>query len=86
MYKQYDVTQTLFVVPMISYMYSKVPYFIVHFWVNIMSSCWATCRLFIVYNNRAISQTVFMLSIAINRAIHVGLCATVIIKHNYMLS
>ena len=30
-----------------------------------------------------ISQTVFMLSIAINRAEHV--CATVIIKHNYML-
>ena len=79
MYIQYDVTQTLFVVPMISYMYSKVPYFIVHFWVNIMSS------LFIVYN-RAISQTVFMLSIAINRAKHIGQCATVIIKHNYMLS
>ena len=33
--------------------------------------------------NRPISQTVFMLSIAINRAEHV--CATVIIKHNYML-
>ena len=32
---------------------------------------------------RPISQTVFMLSIAINRAKHV--CATVIIKHNYML-
>ena len=32
--------------------------------------------------NRPISQTVFMLSIAINRAEHV--CATVIIKHNYM--
>ena len=32
---------------------------------------------------RPISQTVFMLSIAINRAEHV--CATVIIKHNYML-
>ena len=31
----------------------------------------------------AISQTVFMLSIAINRAEHVY--ATVIIKHNYML-
>ena len=31
---------------------------------------------------RPISQTVFMLSIAINRAEHV--CATVIIKHNYM--
>ena len=30
-----------------------------------------------------ISQTVFMLSIAINRAERV--CATVIIKHNYML-
>ena len=29
------------------------------------------------------SQTMFMLSIAINRAEHV--CATVIIKHNYML-
>ena len=33
--------------------------------------------------DRPISQTVFMLSIAINRAEHV--CATVIIKHNYML-
>ena len=33
--------------------------------------------------HRPISQTVFMLSIAINRAEHV--CATVIIKHNYML-
>ena len=32
---------------------------------------------------RPISQTVFMLSIAINRAEHV--CATVMIKHNYML-
>ena len=32
---------------------------------------------------RPISQTVFMLSIAINRAEHV--CAIVIIKHNYML-
>ena len=32
---------------------------------------------------RPISQTVFMLSIAINRAEHV--CATVTIKHNYML-
>ena len=37
-----------------------------------------TCR-----GYRPISQTVFMLSIAINRAEHV--CATVIIKHNYML-
>ena len=36
-----------------------------------------------VYIYRAISQTVFMLSIAINRAEHVY--ATVIIKHNYML-
>ena len=34
-------------------------------------------------DNRPISQTVFMLSIAINRAEHV--CATEIIKHNYML-
>ena len=34
-------------------------------------------------SNRPISQTVFMLSIAINRAEHA--CATVIIKHNYML-
>ena len=32
---------------------------------------------------RTISQTVFMLSIAINRAEHV--CATVIIKDNYVL-
>ena len=39
------------------------------------------CYLFKTY--RPISQTVFMLSIAINRAEHV--CATVIIKHNYML-
>ena len=36
-----------------------------------------------VFNNRPISQTVFMLSIAINKAEHAG--ATVIIKHNYML-
>ena len=36
-----------------------------------------------LYFNRPISQTVFMLSIAINRAEHV--CATVIIEHNYML-
>ena len=35
------------------------------------------------YLYRPISQTVFMLSIAINRAEHV--CATVIIKHNYTL-
>ena len=35
------------------------------------------------YVNRPISQTVFMLSNAINRAEHV--CAAVIIKHNYML-
>ena len=34
--------------------------------------------------NRPISQTVFMLSIAINRAEHV--CATVIIKHNRPIS
>ena len=33
--------------------------------------------------NKAISQTVIMLSIAINRAEHV--CTTVIIKYNYML-
>ena len=32
---------------------------------------------------RPISQTMFMLSIAINRAEHV--CATVISKHNYMI-
>ena len=36
-----------------------------------------------ISHHRAISQTVFMLSIAINRAEHVY--ATVIIKHNYML-
>ena len=36
---------------------------------------------FFVY--RPTSQTAFMLSIAINGAEHV--CATVIIKHNYML-
>ena len=40
-------------------------------------------KLLVKVNNRPISQTVFMLSIAINRAEHV--CATVIIKHNYML-
>ena len=33
---------------------------------------------------RPISQTVFMLSIAINRA-KTPICDTVIIKHNYML-
>ena len=36
-----------------------------------------------IHAYRAISQTVFMLSIATNRAEHVY--ATVIIKHNYML-
>ena len=36
-----------------------------------------------IYIYRTISQTVFMLSIAINRAEHVY--ATVIIEHNYML-
>ena len=36
-----------------------------------------------VQKSRPISQTVFMLSIAINRAEHV--CGTVVIKHNYML-
>ena len=36
-----------------------------------------------MHDNRPISQTVFMLSIAINRAEQV--CAIVIIKHNYML-
>ena len=35
------------------------------------------------YIHRPISQTVFMLPIAINRAKHI--CATVVIKHNYML-
>ena len=35
--------------------------------------------------SRAISQTVFMLSIAINRAEHVCATVIVIIKHNYML-
>ena len=39
--------------------------------------------LYIIFAYRPISQTMFMLSIAINRAEHV--CATVIIKHNYML-
>ena len=45
----------------------------------------ATLRDNIIYSTeyRPISQTVFMLSMAINRAEHV--CATVIIKHNYML-
>ena len=48
-----------------------------------------TCTCSITFNPyiskllyRPISQTVFMLSIAINRAEHV--CATVITKHNYM--
>ena len=36
-----------------------------------------------LHRYRPISQTVFMLSIAINRAEHV--CAIVIIQHNYML-
>ena len=36
-----------------------------------------------VYYSRPFSQTMFMLSIAINRAEHV--CAAVISKHNYML-
>ena len=46
---------------------------------------WVTrdCDDCIMNINRPISQTVFMLSIAINRAEHV--CASVIIKHNYML-
>ena len=47
--------------------------------LNVQSSC----NLCFQNSNRPISQTVFMLSIAINRAEHV--CATVIIKHNYML-
>ena len=42
-----------------------------------------TVNIFFLITNRPISQTVFMLSIAINRAEHI--CATVIIKHNYML-
>ena len=51
-----------------------------------------TCHLLKLYHKlyrnrlppyRPISQTVFILSIAINRAEHV--CAIVIIKHNYML-
>ena len=37
----------------------------------------------LTYLYRPISQTVFMLLIATNRAEHV--CATVFIKHNYML-
>ena len=37
----------------------------------------------LLLNYRLISQTVFMLSIAINRAEHV--CVTVIVKHNDML-
>ena len=40
------------------------------------------CNNQIDFGYRPFSQTVFMLSIAINRAEH--LCATVIIKHNYM--
>ena len=42
---------------------------------------WVSETVICIY--RPISQTVFMLSIAINRAEHA--CATVIIKHNYML-
>ena len=41
------------------------------------------CNTLKSFGHQPISQTVFMLSIAINRANHV--CATVIIKHNYML-
>ena len=58
------------------------------FW-RLMQACGDTSRQVeyitqsLVSPNRPISQTVFMLSIAINRAEHV--CATVIIKHNYML-
>ena len=42
-----------------------------------------TCKLLLVMGVRPISQTVFMLSIAINRAENV--CATAIIKHNFLL-
>ena len=41
------------------------------------------CACLSILTYRPISQTVFMLSIAINRTEHVY--ATVIIKHNYML-
>ena len=51
-------------------------------YIACLCSCY--CVNYMVYLViRPISQTVFMLSIAINRAEHV--CATVIIKHNYML-
>ena len=51
--------------------------------LGITFDCPLTWKSHILIVNRPISQTVFMLSIAINRAEHVY--ATVIIKHNYML-
>ena len=63
-------------------------FFIVNFSVSVSKHQSYKCSL--VYRStllaqryRPISETVFMLSIAINRAEHV--CDTVIIKHNYML-
>ena len=49
--------------------------------IDILIVCRHRTTLCLCY--RPIYQTVFMLSIAINRAKHV--CATVIIKHNYLL-
>ena len=60
---------------------SQTPYQLSH--VNSIALLKAPPYLEYYKSYRPISQTVFMLSIAINRAEHV--CATVIIKHNYML-
>ena len=49
--------------------------------MSTFSTNWVDSIVSAIY--KPISQTVFMLSIAINRAEHVY--ATVIIKHNYML-
>ena len=46
-------------------------------------NCFSLPNYTLINSYITISQTVFMLSIAINRANHV--CATVIIKHNCML-
>ena len=56
------------------------------FWYQKQQVCikWGnSCSTYFTICNRPFSQTVFMLSIAINRAEHVR--ATVIIKHNYMI-
>ena len=50
---------------------------------KMLMKCDSICYFLKNKGNGPISQTVFMLSIAINRAEYVR--ATVIIKHNYML-